>query len=127
MEIADSYGYTPAHISKILGSPLFQAEVARIEAQLEGRAIDVREELREMSTRAVEILDRELAREPVELRERKAQVETAFGVLDRAGFGKIDTPQSLHLHKHEHKHVTEMSDEELLKDVIDAVAEEVNG
>lgn len=76
-----------------------------------------------MSYRAVEIIDRELEENPVALDERKHQTSVAFGVLEKAGFTKKDA--SIHFHKHEHHETKELSDEELFRDVIDIVGEEV--
>lgn len=116
-EIAEAYGYTPSQVTLIMGSPLFQAEVARLEAAAEELAVDVNADLKQMAVRAAEVLDRELEAEPQNRQERALQVQTAFGVLDRAGFGKKDNP--IHLHKHEHLEVGKLSLEELYKDVID--------
>jgi len=125
-EIAGSFGYTPGQVSRILGSPLFQAEVARMEGQTEDLAVSVREDLQLMSLRAIEVLDASLD-EPVESwKERATLIDAAFGVLDRAGYGKKEQPQD---HRHLHLHaaaVKEMSNEELLKNVIDVAAEEVD-
>ena len=122
-EIAESFGYTPGMVSKIIQSPLFEAELRRLENEAEAAAIDIHEDLQQMSLRASEILDRELQGDPGSLKEREAQVTVAFGVLDRAGFTKRDQPV-MHLHKHEHLEVKGMSNEELLKNVIDLVADE---
>ena len=122
-ELAASYGYSEGQISRIIQSPLFEAEVARLVATEEYMVGEVRHDLEIAAQRSMEILDRELSKdEGLSFKERKLQVNTAFGVLDRAGYGKQE--QSLHLHQHEHEHVSKMSDEELYKDVIQMVQEE---
>ena len=127
-ELAEMYGYTPAMITRIINSPLFKAEVARMEQRNEDIAVDVNADLKNMAPRAAEVLDLELGDDDVaklSLQERHLRVKTAFGVLDRAGYGRKDQP--VHLHKHEHLHVKEMSDEELYRDVIDMATEGESG
>ena len=123
MELAEMYGYTLAHISRILASPLFKAHVAMLESQTELSAVGIRDELVAMAPRANEILDRELELDPISLNERKLQVDIAKDILDRVGHSKQSAP-SIHLHKHEHRVVKEMTDEELYRDVIEMAQEE---
>jgi len=124
-DLMETFGYSAGQISRILGSPLFEAEVARLESQADQVVVDINEDLQLMSSRAIEVLDRELDGEDLELGDRKLRVQTAFGVLAMAGHSKKDQP--LHLHKHEHVHVDKMSDEELYRDVIDMVEEDGSG
>lgn len=123
-EVCEAYGYSPSHVTKILESPLFQAEVARIEAQAEESAVSVREDLQQMSLRAIEVLDEALDTPVADWQDRSRRIDAAFGVLDRAGYGKKEQP-SEHRHLHLHAEVKKMSDEELLKDVLDLTAVEV--
>ena len=94
-EICAAYGYTPAWITRIMETPLFQAEVARIESLAEIQAVDVREDLNSMAPRAVEVID-----ECLDGEDKKLKFEAAKDVLDRTGHHK--NTQNLHLHKHEH-------------------------
>lgn len=123
MEIAESFGYTAGQVSRIIQSPLFEAELRRLENEAESAAVDIHEDLAQMSLRASEILDRELQGDPTSLKEREAQITVAFGVLDRAGFTKRDQPV-MHLHKHQHLEVKNLTNEELLKNVIDMTVDE---
>lgn len=123
-EIAESFGYSPCQISIIIGSPLFQAEVARLEAQADASAVNVRQDLQLMSGRAIEVLDEALETPVKDWQDRAKRIDAAFGVLDRAGYGKKDQPQE-HKHLHLHAEVKQMSDEELLKDVLDLTSLEV--
>ena len=126
-EVAQAFGYTPAQISKITQSPLFLAEVARIEAGTEAQEITVRGDLHALAERSVEVLSAELERnvEEGDHWAQKTKTNVAFGVLDRSGYGsKSDAPLSLH--KHTHVHVKEMTDEELYKDVIDLTEEDTS-
>jgi len=123
-EIAESFGYSVGQISVISGSPLFRAEVARIESQADAESVSIRRDLQIMSARAIEILD-EALETPVEgWQDRAKKIDAAFGVLDRAGYGKKEQPQE-HKHLHLHAEVKKMSDEELLKDVLDMTTMEV--
>jgi len=123
-EIAESFGYTQEHISRIMGSPLFQAEVARIESQADAETVSIRQDLQLMSLRAVEVLDEALETTVSDWQDRAKRIDAAFGVLDRAGYGKKEQPQE-HKHLHLHAEVKAMSDEELLKDVLDLTSVEV--
>lgn len=125
-EIAESYGYSTSHVTKVLASPLFQAEVARIEAQCEMEAVSVRNDLQQMSIRAIEVLDEALETPTEDWNARAKKIDAAFGVLDRAGYGKREQPQE-HKHLHLHAEVKKMSDEELLRDVLDLTSAEVEG
>ena len=122
-EIAAAYGYSNTQISIIMKSPLFEAEVARLEAQAEIIAVDTRGDMNRLANRAVEILDRETDQDPLDTQARAKQVSTAFGILDRTGFGKAEEHPKENLHKHLHLHVEKMSDAELYRDVIDMVDE----
>ena len=116
-------GYSHSHVTTILASPLFQAEVARIESQAEVSAVSVKEDLKLMSVRAIEVLDEALDTTVDNWGDRAKRIDAAFGVLDRAGYGKKDQPSDPSLHLHLHKEVKAMSDEELLRNVLDVVKE----
>jgi len=118
-EICAAYGYTPAWVTRIMSTPLFQAEVARIESLAEIEAIDVREDLNRMAPRAVEVMDECLD----QTEDRKLQFDAAKDVLDRTGHARNNSP-ALHLHKHEHVEVSKLTDEELYRDVIEMAQEE---
>ena len=123
LQLAEIFGFTPGHISRILQSPLFEAEVARLEAQADMDAVDIGGDLRRMAARCLEILDENLHKNNGISRE--LQTKTAFDVLDRAGFGKKEQPaKHLHLHAHEVRKVEEMSKEELYEDIIDLINED---
>lgn len=124
IELATGYGYTPAQVTKILESPLFQAELARIESQAVCEAVSVREDLQVMSARAIEVLDEALDMPVEDWQDRARKIDAAFGVLDRAGYGKKDQPV-VQKHLHLHAEIKNMSNEELLKDVLDLTAAEV--
>ena len=126
-DIRMATGFTAAHVSRIMGSPMFQVEVERLSAQVEDNLItDVRKDLQDMAVRAVQVLDEDLnLHVDGDLKARKLRQNAAFDVLDRNGIGKhSDAPKELHLHQHLEKHVHGMSDEELAEDVMDILIEE---
>ncbi len=80
MDIAKRYGFTPAHITKIINSPLFKAEQQRLEILTEKVLID--SELLSLQPRAVEIIAEDMFRDmPSDKR-----TDTAFKLLDRTGY-----------------------------------------
>lgn len=91
-ELAVAYGYTPGQITRIINSPLFQSELARIEAGEEQDARDLRKEIMKMAERAVEVIDEDLRIKEIGNKTRQA---AAFDILDRAGFGTKKT--SIHV------------------------------
>ncbi len=129
-ELAKLYNMTRGMISKIVTSPIFIAEVARIEADVEERAIEVREEIRMIAPRARMILAKTLASEVEDLKEhlsaRRFQTGVAQDILDRSGAGKsADGGGGIHLHlsKTEEKHIHLMSDKEIRDDLFDILKE----
>lgn len=121
-EIALATGFTPGQMTRILHSPLFQAELLRLESQADDVAVNVGRDLKRMAERAVEILDENLHSEDLS---RELKTKTAFDVLDRAGYGKKNDPQRhLHLHAHAHRKVKEMEQVELYEAVEDMLNED---
>jgi hypothetical protein len=125
-EIQVATGFSAGQISRIFGSPLFQAEVARLTDTIDEVAVyQVQEQLKQMSGRAIEVLDEDLNRPATTPQERQLRQRAAFDILDRAGYGKREDPQ-LHLHAHKHfvKDAEEMETQELLADVLDLASGE---
>lgn len=124
-KLAELYDMSQSQISIIVNSPLFVAEVARLETELEDDVINLRQELRVLAPRARRIIARELGGDPKQFAERKHQTAVAFDVFDRAGGGLRAVPAGgeVHLHKHEEIHVHQMTDNELAEDVLGLVGE----
>ncbi len=87
VDLAKIYGMLEPQISLIVNSPLFMVEVARLQEMADEHAIEVREDLRLLSPKAVEIMKRNLYEETDNLKVRELQTRTAFSVLDRTGYG----------------------------------------
>ena len=121
MEIATLTGFTPGHISRILGSPLFQVELNRLEEKRDDIVAEGRQEINDLVTRATEVLSEDLFLPVKDTRERKIRQTAALETLDRAGIRKTgDQVKSIHLHKHETKvAVGEMSTTDLLSDILE--------
>lgn len=93
-DIAERFGMLPSTVSIIINSPLFRAEVSRLEEQLELSALDAARELQELVPRAVEIIAQDLYASAGAGISRKEQRSTAFEILDRTGYAK---KQDLHV------------------------------
>jgi hypothetical protein len=120
-EIATVTGFSEGQISRILGSPMFQAVLSTLEERADEQAVDLREDIKRLAEIAVENLAEDLSMEVNGARDRKIRQEASKDILDRAGYRKSDRPISGDLHLHKHKHVHQMSDEELRDDVLDLV------
>ena len=121
-EVALATGFTAGQVTRILHSPLFEAELARLESQAELETVTVAGELKKMASRAIEVLDENLQAENVS---RELKTKTAFDILDRSGHGKkLDPQRHLHAHAHVHKKVGEMEQVELYDAVEDMINED---
>lgn len=115
-EIGEVFDLNQSTVSRILRSPLFQAEVARLEAGVEIQTQGLMADLLILAKTATEVLDRELQGNPSSLEARKHQTSVAFGVLDKV----VKGGPSVHLHKHQHEEeAKDLSDEDLFREVID--------
>ena len=126
-ELATLYGMTQGQISIIVNSPVFVAECARLETEIENEVLNMRDEIRLIVPAARSVLVRELVCEPHdrEIQGRKLQVDVAKDVLDRGGVHKGTAPTGdIHLHKHEEVHVHQLSDQQLRDEVFDILKEE---
>jgi len=141
-DLARIYNMAPAQISIITNSPLFIAEVCRLETEVEESICDVREGIRLLVPRAEQVLKEELYKDDedgeggkkLSLSERKLRLGVAADILDRdAGKKKMgeSAAKSLHFHQHNEIHVVkDMTTEELQNDVfklIEDVDENVIG
>lgn len=125
-EIAEATGFSQCQITKILASPLFQKEVARIEALADKSACDLRQDLQALAVKAVCNLEEDLyIGEGVEIKDMPTshlnlRQRASLDILDRVGLGKREFPRGeLHLHQHEEKHIHAMDISELRNDVME--------
>lgn len=121
-ELAEIFGFTPGQITRIINSPMFQVELKRLEEMADEVAVSVRQDLRRMAERAVEVLDEQLHRKDVS---EKIRQDAAFDVLNRAGYAKKDRPihveGDLYATQINQTNVGDMSDGELRDEVIDLI------
>lgn len=118
-DLAILFHMTPAHISGIVHSPLYRAEVARLEATAENISFNVRRELELLQPRALEVLSQDLL-DP--FTDKKLRNYTAFRILDKTGY-----PDGAPVQKHLNVNLNgdlnpqEMSKEDLYREVMDMV------
>ena len=117
-EICALTGFSPGHVSRILGSPTFQAELLRLESQADEGAVNVHEEIRMLAARAIEVLDQNLHAVPQSDNDKNLQQRAAFDLLDRAGFGK----KEVHINKNLNvsatlKDIKNMTTDQLREDI----------
>ena len=126
-EVAEATGFTCTQVSKIQASPLFQKEIARLEAMADKSACDLRQDLQSLALKAVCNLEEEIhvgdgldTRKDLTNFERKLRYQASTDVLDRIGLGKKEFHTGdIHLHKHEEQHIHGMSVEHLRNEVMD--------
>lgn len=122
-EVAEVTGFSAGQVTRILHSPLFQAELERMMSEAEDYSVRVGSELKRMAVRAIEILDENLHNDSAS---RELKTKTAFDVLDRAGHGKqAGVQRHEHLHAHFEKKVKEMERGQLYEAVEDMLNEDV--
>jgi len=122
-EVAKVSGLTREMVTKVLASPMFQAEVDRLLEKSEKIALDLREDLRLMAETAIENIDEDLNLPPATLEERKVRQKASLEVLDRFGLVKQEKPQTqVNVTQ---VNVGKMTTEELQRDIFDLTAEVV--
>ena len=120
-ELALRFGMTAAQISRIVNSPVFEAEVKRLTDQIDEEVVDIRKDLELLAPRAVEVIDEQLNYPGTD---DKVRQRAAFDVLDRCGHGaKKDDgggSKSLTLVKID-KIINNASKEDLKDDVLELI------
>jgi hypothetical protein len=125
-QLATLYGMSKGQISRIMGSPAFQAELKRLEDGADVAAMDVRDEISKMVPKAIENLNDDLDMDVENHLERqvrqKASLEvlTIAGIKPSAGGGiKIDIGD-----KNTQINISDLSDDDLRKEVFDLASGE---
>ena len=119
-ELAKIYNMSESSISRIMHSPVFVAEVARLETEADEEAVSVREELRVLVPKAKQVLAEELFAQPEDILGRKLRVAVAQDVLSRVEPKQafvIGGAGGQHLHLHREQHIHQMSTDDLRKEV----------
>ena len=115
-DLSAMYGMSTAQISVITNSPLFQAELSRLELDSECEMSDIAQDMKRLTQKAVEIIDEDMHSSKTD---KNLRNQTAFGVLKLTA-SKVASP-NLHLHQHIHEKVENMDESDLYKDVIDLI------
>ena len=84
-QLARAYNYSNGQISRIMGSPLFQAEVARLEKEMDVVSIDMAKDIQLMADKAMQNLDEDINIAPDTLEHRKVRNSASLEVLGIAG------------------------------------------
>lgn len=118
-ELAIMYGFSKGQISRIIGSPCFQAEIQRLEENSELINYDQRKELQGMQTVALENLDEELHRVPKDHQERKLRFDASMAVLGITGLSSKGGGVNININtgQIQTKEVKQLSDDELRDEI----------
>jgi hypothetical protein len=118
-ELAKIFGFTVGHISHIIGSPCFQAEVQRLMQNAELISYDQRKELRAMQAKALENLDEELERIPEDHQDRKMRFDASMAVLGITGLSPKAGGVNININAGgpAAKEVKQLSDDELRDEI----------
>ncbi len=125
-DLASLMGFSKGQISRILGSPLFQAEVRRLESSAEEIATDINRDLQQLAGPALENLEDDVFMEVGNLSERKTRQAASLAVLDRAGYPKKETPSSITINQTK-VDIQSMSVEQLQDEVFAQIDADVEG
>ena len=127
-QLGETYGFSLGQISRIMGSPVFQAEVARLELDMDIVATDYAKDLQLMGEQSLQNLDEDLripiAQDPVA---RKLRNQTSLEVLGMLGISKsTNSPAIVNNILNiggtvKHAEVKEMSETELRQDVLELI------
>jgi len=125
-KIALHYGMSPSQVSRIMGSPAFQAELKRLEDGADVAALDVNDHLKRMIPKALDNIEDDLDMDVENHLERQVRQRASLevlgitGIKPTAGGGiKIQIGDT-----NTQVNVNELSDDELRKDVFDLASGE---
>ena len=86
-ELARAFNFSSGQVTKITSSPVFQAEVARLRKKVEETAVNVGVRLETLNHPAVDRIEQVLRDDNAD---KRVQINAAFEVLSRTGYGKHD-------------------------------------
>lgn len=93
-QIATTMGMTPSRVSVILGDPLCQAAIARLQDKADESVIDVRKQLVKLNKPALEVI-RSLLEDDIGV-PHNVQLAAAKDVLDRTGYAAPKETRNYH-------------------------------
>lgn len=88
MELSQRFAMTPGQVSRIMGSPIFQAEVLRLQEEAEIITLDMAKDLKMMGELALQNLDEDLHIKPETLEARKYRGQVSTDILGMLGLSK---------------------------------------
>jgi hypothetical protein len=126
-DLAEMYGFSDGQISRIMGSPAFQAEVARLQQEMDLVTMDAAKDLQMMAETAIQVIDEDLHQPITSLEERKHRSQTALEVLGMVGIRKTggggNTTLILNKNEFHEKETSDMDPDELRNEVLDLIKE----
>jgi len=127
-DIAAYFGYSPTQISVITNSPIFKAELTRLENQMEEATIDTAKSMQNLTPRALANLAETIGEEAEGLPERKHRDDISIQILNRTGFSPSAPPQKVaHLHAHLHQEVRNMDRKDIDREITEMIEEDEAG
>jgi len=91
-QLARIYGFSKGQISRIIGSPAFQAELRRLENGSDVAAMDIRDEVSRMAYVAIDNLKDDLTMDITSDKDRRLRQNASLETLALAGVKKSDRP-----------------------------------
>jgi len=93
-QLARKFNRSRTAVGKVCSSPVFKKYYEMLEGGVEDEVANIRMDLRQMASRAVENLDEDIGMTPTTLEHRKVRQMASKDVLDRAGFARTPVPTS---------------------------------
>lgn len=120
-DLSEIYCLSVGQVSRIMGSPAFQAEVLRLEQELDLVSHDLAKDIRYMTETALQVLDEDLNTKPMNMEMRRLRSTTALEVLGIAGIRKTGGNTTLIKidNNIETKHVEDLEESELRDEIIE--------
>lgn len=123
-ELSEMFALSVGQISRILGSPLFQAETRRLEEEAEIVAFDMAKDLQLMGELALQNLDSDLHIEPSSLEHRKHRAKVSTDVLGMLGLrpsgSTVNVTKVLNVqNNHYEKTVEELEEKEVRDEIME--------
>jgi len=125
MDLARYFGYSETQISVIINSPIFKAELGRLDLQIEEATIDTAKSLQHLTPKAVSNLAETIGQDPGDLSERKHRDDISIQILNRTGYSVSTPPQKVsHLHAHLHQEVRDMDKKDIYREITQLIEED---
>lgn len=119
-DLVEIFGLTEGQISRIIGSPLFQAYLAHLEEGANEVSVELHKDIAEMAKKAVLNLDEDLDLEPLSIDARRHRAKVSLEVLSYA-IPKKDGPRGSSITLNQQINVGKMSTKELADDVFSII------